>query len=81
MSISLDQMITYNMCGGYITLVYSVKHPAETKTKNRQMCRCVDIEMEMWRYGYVEMGRCGHVEMCKCGAVKMCRCRCGDVKM
>ena len=67
-SISLDQMITYNMCGVYITSVYSVKHPAETKTK---IGRCVDVEMEMWRYGYVEMGRCGHVEMGRCVDVEM----------
>ena len=42
-------------------------------------CGCVDVEMEMWRYGYVEMGRCGHVEMCRCGDVELWRCGCGDV--
>ena len=30
------------------------------------MCRCVDVEMWMWR---LEMWRCVDVEMCRCGDV------------
>ena len=33
------------------------------------MCRCVDVEMWMWRFGDVEMGRCVDVEMWRCGDV------------
>ena len=88
-SISLDQMITYNMCGVYITLVYSVKHPARQRQNNRQMwrcgvvemCICGVVEMWMWRCGDVdvEMWRCVDVEMWMCGYVDVEMCRCGDV--
>ena len=67
------------MLGVYITSVYSVKHPAETKTKNRQMWRCVDVEpcrcvdMGMW------MWRCVDGEMCRCEDVKMWTCGNVDV--
>ena len=35
------------------------------------MCRCVDMEMWMWR--------CGDVEMCRCGDVDVWKCGCEDV--
>ena len=30
------------------------------------MWTCVDVEMEMWRHGYVEMGRCVDVDVWRC---------------
>ena len=53
----------------YITLVYSVKHPARQRQNNRHM----------WRCGVVEMWSCGVVEMWRCGDVDVEMCRCGDM--
>ena len=33
------------------------------------MCRCGDVDVEMWRCGDVKMWRCVDVEMWRCGVV------------
>ena len=40
----------------YITLAYSVKHAVEV-----EMCRCGDVDVEMWMCEDVEMWRCRDV--------------------
>ena len=34
-----------------------------------EMCRCGDVDVEMWRCEDVEMWRCGVVKMWRCGDV------------
>ena len=65
MSISLDQMITYDICKGLYH--FGLLNEISSRDKDKTIGRCVDVEMcrcgdvKMWRYVDVDMWRSGHV--------------------